>query len=525
VKGKLGIYLRYEAGQSIRDQGIGRHLTFLLGGWRAAGGGRVVFATPGWFVDDLRKLLADSAIDDAAFEIVSTRVPFLMRLRAVFTRARRRRPPRRQRRRLIARALAALSVHLLGQSHPLAFALVGIGYLVGALVLLPLAVLVAALVVAVRAARSLRRLCGRLLRALPQAPKAMLRGLLREVSDEVAGRHARALVRRANRRRDVGLWFVPTIAWTEVAGLEAKVVLSVPDLVYLSFPTSFASPYFEAVDAAARSLLGKAAGIVCFSEHVKQAHVLPSLEGDADRVFVVKHGAIDLGERLDLPATTDASALRVAAREVVRDHQASLPQERRYLRDFDLGSATFVLYSSQVRPHKNFLNLFRAVELVLRERHRSFKLITTGNFGADEELHAFVGSRRLEYDILSLHDVPAKVLAALNALATCSISASLFEGGFPFTFSEAFSVGTPSVLSAIPVVDAEIDDQALRRAMLFDPHDPRDIAARLEGALADPRRLYELERPLYERLRARTWTHVAEDYLDVFHQVAGRGEP
>src|SRR6185312_4934604 len=100
--------------------------------------------------------------------------------------------------------------------------------------------------------------------------------------------------------------------------------------------------------------------------------------------------------------------------------------------------------------HKNLLNLIKAFEIMLRAKFIKLKLIITANLGCIPEIYNYVQEKKLHYDIISLCDIPSNVLAALFCFAKCTVNPTLFEGGFPFTFSESYSVGTPSVMSRIP---------------------------------------------------------------------------
>ena len=118
----------------------------------------------------------------------------------------------------------------------------------------------------------------------------------------------------------------------------------------------------------------------------------------------------------------------------------------------------------------------------------------------------------IERDVLILPHVPESVLAALNARAALSINPSLFEGGFPFTFGEACSVGTPSVMADIPVT-REYVDGALANKMLFDPYDKDDAVVKIKWALRNRSELLDMEKDLFVRLAKRSWSDVAEEYI------------
>jgi glycosyltransferase involved in cell wall biosynthesis len=109
------------------------------------------------------------------------------------------------------------------------------------------------------------------------------------------------------------------------------------------------------------------------------------------------------------------------------------------------------------------------------------------------------------------------VLASLYCLACLAVNPTLFEGGFPFTFTEAYSVGTPSLLSDIAMVrerlaDRENETGRLQERMLFDPMNPLDLADKIRWAVANREELLALQQGLFETFP--TWEQVAKQYSD-----------
>jgi glycosyltransferase involved in cell wall biosynthesis len=264
--------------------------------------------------------------------------------------------------------------------------------------------------------------------------------------------------------------------------------------------------------------------LICYSEHVKATHLCRRFGIDAAHVSVIEHAPVDtrvpflkpLYNSLGMP---DAAALML--REFLADGAGE-----RQLRGVDLTEAPFVFYASQVRPHKNILTLIKAHELLLRRDLVDVKLVLTGDLFAPEAqaLADYVQRRRLQYDVISLPRVPARILSALFALARLAVCPTLFEGGLPFTFTEALAVGTPVIMSRIPVVEEKITDVALASMMLFDPYDERDLCERMHWALANRAKLLSMQRVLNARFATRTWDDVAADYLEVMRSAI-RTEP
>ncbi len=89
LKFRVGIFLGYAPEQGIIDHGIGRLLGFLITGVRSrsASAESIAIACPGWYIPQVRELLADLRIPEDAVKIVTTDgVPYILRLRALLRR-------------------------------------------------------------------------------------------------------------------------------------------------------------------------------------------------------------------------------------------------------------------------------------------------------------------------------------------------------------------------------------------------------------------------------------------------------
>ena len=228
------------------------------------------------------------------------------------------------------------------------------------------------------------------------------------------------------------------------------------------------------------------------------------------KISVVTHGASDLSHYL----------MGKNSLSILEEYQQQKLSNNPYLADFDLENIRYVFYSSQVRPHKNFLNLIKAYKKVLREKFVNVKLITTADLKQAPEVYDYIVQHRLQNDVLSFYNVPSKVLAALNARAICAVNPTLFEGGFPFTFLEAYTVGTPSIMSNIPMTTEQISDEELQKTMLFDPYSVDDMVNKIEWGIRNSEKLFELQNKLYIQMKQRTWADAASDYIKVLDYVS-----
>jgi glycosyltransferase involved in cell wall biosynthesis len=533
---RVGVFLGYAPEQPLRNQGIGRLLGALLKQWSSDTGTAVLVACPLWYRPAVVELMKEYRIPRGSIEFLTTpSIPAVVKLKKSWDLWRRReRKPHRildWARAWIGRGFRQVATSVFASATLWSFFL-------RIVVLLPLAVVLAPVFLLVVTARFCARVARRStaiafrrfswasrLLALANSPLPTLNrsALANFVYGAARDAELKRLVARINERHDVDVWYVPGMFWPEIRSIRAPTVVAAPDIVHADFPTRFAEDYQLAALRRVMECASEATHLVCYSQHVLERQLIGSFNVDRQRCSVIQHGYGGMSGLLDIdPDKASPEAMRHYCCGVLRDYQRHYLWGRQYLADFDFPSARFFFYSSQVRPHKNHLALLKAFEFLLRRRYVNAKLVLTGDIASDPEATAFVQSRRLTYDVLILHDVPNDVLIALNCLATLAVNPSLFEGGFPFTFAEAFSVGTPSVMAAIPATLELVQDPTLRAHMLFNPYSVDDVAEKMEYAFRNREALHALQAPLYDALARRTWAIAAAEYLELFKAVAER---
>lgn len=326
------------------------------------------------------------------------------------------------------------------------------------------------------------------------------------------------LTKVINAKTDVDVWFIPSGFWPQAEGITAKKVIAIPDVVFSEFPALFrkeGGKHRQSLAQIEKSVKIDA-HFICYSEHVKFEHLVKPFHLNPNQVSILKHGATDLSPFLRILEGT----LTGSAHQIIHEFQKESLKDHPYLCDFHFPSMKFLFYSSQIRPHKNVLALIKAYEQILRHRFINIKLILTGHPPDFSPVNEYLLSRGLERDVLSLFNIPDRVLAALNHLAVCAVNPTLFEGGFPFTFCEAYSVGTPSIMSRIPVVLEESKDEALNQVMLFDPYNLEDMTDKIAWAIHHREELFALQKPLYEHLSQRTCNDATRAHLDLFDRIS-----
>ncbi|MFT4121250.1 glycosyltransferase [Bradyrhizobium sp.] len=531
----FGIYLLYPPKVDLRAQGLGRVLAAFLKEAASRPDVNFVVACPSWMRPTLKELFDHFAIPSSAIEIIGPRErPLLLKLFEYYEayQAYKRRPRSSFIRRFAGTLkrtgsrLATRAGRLAATTHnPLVLA----ALIVLAAPFAVLAYLVLRILPAILSAfkgRRVHRLWTKgqihfagLIRKTTRAPQD--NNLTLRLYRFMEEAEARTLNRQINLRRDVRAWYSPTAFWPQFNGITAPRLICVPDVVLAELPVGFALvngqrflETFEAVGDAIR----RGTYFTAYSEATKFDVLVDRYQIAPDLVAVIPHGASNLDGAIAISGGTDtrrsidaycATLFRMALAK-----QAGQSDAGRF------GATQFIFYASQIRPNKNVLNLIRAYRYLLRTRYISHKLVLTGDPQAMPEIAEYVRQNNLWDDVLFLREISERELAACYRLADLAVNPSLSEGGCPFTFTEALSVGTPAVMARIAVTQEVVTDPELQDMMLFDPYDWMDIARRIEWGLANRQVLLEKQLPLYQELARRSWSDVVDDYIGLLDKIA-----
>ena len=311
-------------------------------------------------------------------------------------------------------------------------------------------------------------------------------------------------------------WYCPAAFWPGFNSIQAPRLMCVPDVVLSDFPVGFAGlsrgDYLGAFDAIERAIRG-GEYFVTYSEAVKWNTLI-------DWITVINHAPNNLNQMLEISGFPNVEATSKKYCQNLLRSAMQRSTNQAYTSNFWNEDVNFLFYASQFRPNKNVLMLLRAYEYLLRKRYLGHKLILTGNPHGMPQVRNFVLNHRLENDVIFLHGLSVSELAACYKLADLAVSPTLSEGGCPFTFTEALSVGTPVVMSRISVAEEILTDSRLRELTFFDPYDWLDCARRIEWAIFHKEELLAVQKKTYDLLAQRTWTDVVREHVDVMDQMA-----
>lgn len=266
-----------------------------------------------------------------------------------------------------------------------------------------------------------------------------------------------------------------------------------------------------------RHTLAASSGVITFSRHVAESQVMAMFGEEAARIRVIPHAPPSLDGILPFVERGVRTAeSRFRAAELLRRHAARCGLS--YLIDFPFEHVRFACVSTQDRVTKNIRVTVDATEYIVRDLGDSFKVIMTAKLHhgtAWTPTPRAIEQAQLQFDVLSMPDLPRDVHAALYHCAEVTVHPSVFEGGRGvFPYYESISVGTPCLMADGPHV-AEFMEQAPELAgFVFDPHDPKGLAEMILAASVDRARVTELQATTYARLARRSWAEVAREYAE-----------
>ena len=178
----------------------------------------------------------------------------------------------------------------------------------------------------------------------------------------------------------------------------------------------------------------------------------------------------------------------------------------------------FLLYSGNVKPHKNLERLIDAFARLRRQGIDDIKLLITGSeISRYATLRRAVHRYNLHKHVRFLGFLSAETLATLYHLADAFVFPSLYEG-FGLPPLEAMASGTPVLTSNVSSLPEVVADAAL----LIDPYDPVAIADGLRRILSDDAMRARLIRRGRERAAHFSWEESAGRVLSIYRQVAGQ---
>jgi glycosyltransferase involved in cell wall biosynthesis len=272
-------------------------------------------------------------------------------------------------------------------------------------------------------------------------------------------------------------------------------VVTIHDCIHLRFPQYLPK---RGAHFYAKTMMHMAARRACrvltVSEASKQ-DILHYLDVPAAKVEVI-YNALD--ERLAAPPTA-ADIQRVRERYLL--------------------TAPFILYTGNIKPHKNVDRLIEAYSLLRPRGFEHVKLLIIGDeISKYPNLRRLIHRFQLHQHVRFLGFVPDATLAALYRLASVFVFPSLYEG-FGLPPLEAMALGAPVITSNVSSLPEVVGDAAL----LIDPMDSGAIADAMARVLGDAALREDLVRRGHARVGCFSWARSVARVRDVYHELVPGG--
>jgi glycosyltransferase involved in cell wall biosynthesis len=184
----------------------------------------------------------------------------------------------------------------------------------------------------------------------------------------------------------------------------------------------------------------------------------------------------------------------------------------------------YFLYPTNISIHKNIGTLCTAIYL-LNLKGYNIKLVLTGEhtqLATGKAGPYGVNTLASEPDVIGLGYVGDEEIDSLIQCAAAVVSCSLYEAGNGPGL-DAWSRGTPVAMSDIPAFREHLEIFSVR-AQVFEPHDPKDIADKLEYILKNEEQVKNDADISRQNISRYNWSDVAEKYCNVFDLAIEKGE-
>ena len=200
-------------------------------------------------------------------------------------------------------------------------------------------------------------------------------------------------------------------------------------------------------------------------------------------------------------------------------HQRRLLEERYQV------NYPYLLYAGTIRAQKNVPRLVEAFavlrdDLASHPVYKNLRLVIIGDeLSKYPQVRRAVIQSKMESLVRFLGFVPVETLRAFYKNAAAFVFPSLYEG-FGLPPLEAMACGTPVVTSnssSLPEVVGEA-------AIIVNPENVFDIARGMRDVLLDEVLRRRCVRLGLQQLRRFSWKQTAEEVVETYRQVAGRGQ-
>lgn len=330
-----------------------------------------------------------------------------------------------------------------------------------------------------------------------------------------------ALALYANSALSVAGWIVTFPYFNAAVFLNGSKAVLMPDAIPYEVPLGWIESwgslgYWPEWRHIASSTCRAADAVITFSRHVAERSCIGLLGVERDKIHVVPLAGPDLIRELPfVRRRTKTPESKAQAAAILREHAAI--RGLAYLRNFPFEQCTFLATATQDRPTKNLGLAAEATQRIVHRDRQSMKLFVTAPFvfgAAWTRLPTVVERHQVNRDVVSMHNLPRQVHAALFHAATLTIHPSFYEGIIGcLPLYESVSVGTPCLFARGPHTNELLEAEPEFVPFAFDPNDAEGLVSLIKRTLEDLDGALEVQERLCAKLRKWTWSDVASGYV------------
>jgi len=194
--------------------------------------------------------------------------------------------------------------------------------------------------------------------------------------------------------------------------------------------------------------------------------------------------------------------------KLTSEHLAAIKQQCQLERPF-------IMYSGNIKPHKNIAKLIEAFKQVRLAGHDDITLVIVGSHGAERDrLQKLVQRLNLQEHVRFLGFQTEDLLAGLYQLAELFVLPSLYEG-FGLCPLEAMASGTPVVASNVAALPEVLGEAAL----FVNPRDAGSIADGITTVLDNNSLRSDLIEKGRTRAEAFSWQRTARQIHRIYERI------
>lgn len=240
----------------------------------------------------------------------------------------------------------------------------------------------------------------------------------------------------------------------DIEKFDGKVIVTIHDLIYKTYPQSHTQETIDLTEKYMQGIVKRADKIICTSQ---------STRTDLHRFF-------------DYPQMKSCAILNGVDNRIFHPLENYQITQNKFLDNKGI-KGDFLLFVGTLEPRKNLFGLLEAMKVL----KTTLPLVVVGMQGwKSDDVLLKVKQMGLEEQVIFTGFISDQELNFLYNTCKVFIFPSFYEG-FGFPIVEALSAGACVICSS----NSSCGEIAGDAALLIDPHDPVDIAAKIKSVLDD----------------------------------------